>query len=111
VTEREASEGLLKPRRLIAELRAAMPEDAMLFVDSGNAILWGTHYFEVCRPDTYFIDLGLSAMGSAVAGVVGGAMAAPNRRAVALVATRRSRCTDLKYIPQSRSACRSSGSF
>jgi acetolactate synthase-1/2/3 large subunit len=62
-----------------------MPDDAMLFVDNGNSILWATHYFEARSPDTYFIDLGLSAMGSAVAGVVGGAMAARGRRAVALV--------------------------
>jgi acetolactate synthase-1/2/3 large subunit len=75
----------LKARELVLELRDAMSLDAMLFVDNGNSILWATHYFEVRRPDTYFIDLGLSAMGSAVAGVVGGAMAAPRRRAVALV--------------------------
>ncbi len=75
----------LKPQRLIRELREAMPEDAMLFVDNGTSIIWGTHYFEARRPDTYFIDLGLAAMGSAVAGVVGGALAAPRRRAVALV--------------------------
>ncbi len=75
----------MKPQRLMRELRAAMPDDALLFVDNGNSILWGTHYFEVRRPNTYFIDLGLSSMGSAVAGVVGGALAAPDQRAVALV--------------------------
>jgi acetolactate synthase-1/2/3 large subunit len=62
-----------------------MPEDAMLFVDNGTAIIWAGHYFEARRPRSYFIDLGLAAMGSAVAGVIGGALAAPTRRAVALV--------------------------
>jgi acetolactate synthase-1/2/3 large subunit len=75
----------VKPRDIIFELRHAMPEDAMLFVDTGNSILWATHYFEVRQPDTYFVDLGLGAMGSAIAGVVGGALAAPSRRAIALV--------------------------
>ncbi len=75
----------LKPQRLISELRAAMPDDAMLFVDNGTSIIWASHYFEARRPNTYFIDLGLAAMGSAVAGVVGGALGAPGRRAVALV--------------------------
>src|SRR5262249_39260124 len=75
----------LKPQRLIKELRQAMPDDAMLFVDNGCSIIWGVHYFEVRRPHTFFIDLGLASMGSAVAGVVGGALAAPGRRAVALV--------------------------
>ncbi len=75
----------LKPRRLVEEMREAMPDDARLFVDNGNSILWSTRYFEVRAPHTYFIDLGLASMGSAVAGVVGGAMAAPSRRCVALV--------------------------
>jgi acetolactate synthase-1/2/3 large subunit len=75
----------LKPQAVVLELRRAMPEDAMLFVDTGNSILWATHYFEARQPDTYFVDLGLGAMGSAIAGAVGGALAAPGRRAIALV--------------------------
>jgi acetolactate synthase I/II/III large subunit len=75
----------LKPQRLVKELRALMPDDALLFVDNGNSILWGTHYFEIRQPNTYFIDLGLASMGSAVAGAVGGALAAPGKRVVALV--------------------------
>jgi acetolactate synthase-1/2/3 large subunit len=75
----------LKPQRLIQEMRRAMPDDAMLFVDNGTAIIWAGHYFEARQSGTYFIDLGLASMGSAVAGVVGGALAAPHRRAVALV--------------------------
>jgi acetolactate synthase-1/2/3 large subunit len=62
-----------------------MPDDALLFVDNGNSIIWATHYFETRAPNTYFIDLGLASMGSAVAGVVGGALGAPGRRSVALV--------------------------
>jgi len=75
----------IKPQRLIRELREAMPENALLFVDNGTSIIWAEHYFEAREPDCYFIDLGLAAMGSAVAGVVGGALAAPGRRAYALV--------------------------
>ncbi len=74
----------LSPPRLVTELRAAMPDDAMLFVDTGNASLWAGHYFEARDPGTYFIDMGLAAMGSSVAGVIGGALAAPRRKAVAL---------------------------
>jgi acetolactate synthase I/II/III large subunit len=75
----------LKPQRLVKELRQAMPDDALLFVDNGSSIIWGVHYFEIRTPGTFFIDLGLASMGSAVAGVVGGAMACRGRRAVALV--------------------------
>jgi acetolactate synthase-1/2/3 large subunit len=75
----------LKPQRLMRELRQAMPDDALLFVDNGTSIIWGVHYFEIRSPRTFFVDLGLASMGSAVAGVVGGALGAPGRRAVALV--------------------------
>jgi acetolactate synthase-1/2/3 large subunit len=75
----------LKPQRLVHEIRRAMPDDGMLFVDNGNSIIWGGHYFEIRRPGTYFIDLGLACMGSAVAAVVGGKIARPNCAAVALV--------------------------
>jgi acetolactate synthase-1/2/3 large subunit len=75
----------LKPQRLIKELRQAMPDDALLFVDNGTSIIWGVHYFEIRQPRTFFVDLGLASMGAAVAGVVGGALAAKGRRSVALV--------------------------
>ena len=75
----------LKPQRLMKELRHAMPDDALLFVDNGTSIIWGVHYFEIRQPRTFYIDLGLASMGAAVAGVVGGALAAPGRRCVALV--------------------------
>jgi acetolactate synthase-1/2/3 large subunit len=77
--------GPLKPQQIIREMREAMPNDALLFVDNGNSIIWATHYFQARQPDTFFIDLGLASMGSAVAGVVGGALGAPDRRSVALV--------------------------
>ena len=75
----------LKPQRLIRELRSAMPDKVPLFVDNGTSIIWASHYFEAREPGCYFIDLGFAAMGSAVAGVVGGALATPGGRAVALV--------------------------
>lgn len=75
----------IKPQRVVRALREAMPDDAMLYVDNGTSIIWAGHYFDTRGADTYFIDLGLASMGSAVAGVVGGALAAPSRKAVALV--------------------------
>lgn len=81
----DSDETPIKPQRLIRELRAAMPDDGMLFVDNGNSIMWAGHYFEARMPGTYFIDLGVAAMGSACAGVIGGKLAAPSRTAVALV--------------------------
>jgi len=84
-TALESDSTPLKPQRLVRELRSAMPDDGLLFVDTGNSILWAGHYYQVRKPYTFFVDLGLASMGSAVAGVVGGALGAPGKRSVALV--------------------------
>lgn len=75
----------LKPQRVIAEMRKALADDAILFVDIGNVMAWALHYFEVREPGTFFINMGMGSMGHAVAGVVGGKLAAPMRQVVALV--------------------------
>jgi acetolactate synthase-1/2/3 large subunit len=80
-----ADDSPMKPQRLMKELREALPPDGMLFVDAGNCICWGGHYFEVREAGTYFIDLGLACMGSSVAAAIGGKIARPASPAVALV--------------------------
>jgi len=75
----------LHPRRLIAELQESMPEETILFVDIGNVMAWAIHFLEVNRPGMFQINLGLASMGHAVAGAIGGKLAAPDRPVVALV--------------------------
>jgi acetolactate synthase-1/2/3 large subunit len=75
----------LKPQRVVDIIREVLPDDAILFVDIGNVILWANHHFETRKTHTYFISLGLGSMGSAVAGAVGGKLAAPDQHVVALV--------------------------
>jgi len=75
----------LKPQRLIWELREALPADSLLFVDIGNVMAWALHFLPVFEPGTFHINLGLASMGHAVAGSVGGKLAAPSRNVVALV--------------------------
>jgi acetolactate synthase I/II/III large subunit len=75
----------LKPQRVIAEMREAMAEDAILFVDIGNVMAWALHYYEVREPGTFFINMGMGSMGHAVAASIGGKLAAPMKQVVALV--------------------------
>lgn len=75
----------LKPQRLVVEMRKVLPEDALLFVDIGNSIIWAGHYFTCNTPLTYHLGLGYGSMGTAVAGAIGGKLAAPDRPVVALV--------------------------
>lgn len=78
-------EGPLDPRALVLELRAHLPDDALLFVDIGNAMSFAGHHFESRAAGTYHVSMGLASMGSAVAGAVGGKLAAPDKTVVALV--------------------------
>ncbi len=75
----------LKPQRVIAEIRRAMPENAILFVDIGNVMAWALHYFPVHYPGTFFINMGFGSMGHGVAAAIGGKLAAPHLPVVALV--------------------------
>lgn len=78
-------EGPLKPRRVLRELREAMPRDAILFVDNGTIRTWAGRYFPVYRENSFFVNMGMASMGYAVAGSIGGRLADPRRPVFALV--------------------------
>ena len=69
----------LKPQRVMAELREALPEDALVFTDIGNTVTWVERCLLARRPDMTMSLSGLAAMGSGVAAVIGGKLAAPDR--------------------------------
>ena len=75
----------VKPQRMVKELEEALPEDAILFVDTGNHICWAIHYMKFHRPDAFISAFGMLTMGYASAAVVGGKLAARDRPVIALV--------------------------
>ena len=75
----------VKPQRMVKELEEALPEDAILFVDTGNHICWAIHYMKFRRPDAFISAFGMLTMGYASAAAVGGKLAAGDRPVVALV--------------------------
>ncbi|MBI4397098.1 MAG: thiamine pyrophosphate-binding protein [Elusimicrobia bacterium] len=75
----------LKPQRVIYEMRRALPDNAILFVDIGNVMAWALHYFTVREPGTFFLNMGFGSMGHGMAAAIGGKLAAPERPVVALV--------------------------
>lgn len=76
----------LKPQRVVMELRRALPDEAILFVDIGNVMAWALHYYTVREPGTFFINMGFGSMGHGVAAAIGGKLAAPDHRPVAVLA-------------------------
>ena len=74
----------LKPQALMKELQEVLPEDAILFSDTGNHICWAIHYLSFDRPN-FISAFGMLTMGYATAASIGGKLAAPNRPVIAVV--------------------------
>jgi acetolactate synthase I/II/III large subunit len=71
--------------RLVDELNAVMPEDAILVADGGFAGHWGGLLFDTKKPGRHFIaDRGLASIGYGVPGSMGAQIAAGSRRVVGL---------------------------
>lgn len=79
------SDEVIKPQQLMLDIRAAVPDDSIFFIDIGNNLAWALHYLEIIRPGTFFAPLGFSCMGYAVAGSIGGKLAAKQTPVIAIV--------------------------
>lgn len=75
----------IKPQRLVKELDEALPDDAILFSDTGNHTDWAVHYMQFKRPGSFIAPFGMLPMGFATAAAVGGKLAAGDRPVVANV--------------------------
>lgn len=76
----------IRPQRLMRALNDALPDDAIIFLDSGNNTLWGTHYLNASGRNVFVHNWGdFGAMGFGVAAAIGGKVAAPERAVVAIV--------------------------
>lgn len=76
----------IKPQRLMRELAACLPADALIFLDVGNHTLWSLHYLTATGKNAFIHNWGeFAGMGYGVAGAIGGKLAAPKRPVVAIV--------------------------
>ncbi len=69
----------MHPARVIAELRAAFPDDGVLCVDSGAHRAWCAEYWDIRQPGTHFSLTNLGPMGGAIPLGVGAKLARPER--------------------------------
>ncbi|MQA13448.1 MAG: acetolactate synthase large subunit [Pseudonocardiaceae bacterium] len=73
----------LAPQRVVADTRAALgPEDVVL-ADTGAVKMWMARLYPTYRPNTCLVSNGLSAMGFALPGALGVALARPGVRVLA----------------------------
>jgi acetolactate synthase-1/2/3 large subunit len=75
----------MHPGAIIEALNAALPAGGHVFVDAGNCVGWCNAYLQIDPPSQVHSALSMGPMGFAVAGVVGGKLAAPDAACVAVV--------------------------
>jgi acetolactate synthase I/II/III large subunit len=75
----------MRPERILAELRKAVPEDGFIVTDVGWNKNGVGQQFPITVPGTFVTPSGLATMGFGPAAVLGVKMAHPDRAAVALV--------------------------
>jgi acetolactate synthase-1/2/3 large subunit len=72
------------PQRVIAEIRGAVPGDAMVLSDVGIHHNWLVQFWDTEVPGTFHQSWGFAAMGFGVAGVLGAKLARPDVPAVTI---------------------------
>ncbi|MGH2785325.1 MAG: thiamine pyrophosphate-binding protein [Actinomycetota bacterium] len=85
--ERAASGGdPIHPARLVAEVAAAVPEDAIVCVDAGELALWAVEALPAYRPGSLMLSLNsaLGGLGMGVPWGIGAKIAHPDRPVVVL---------------------------
>jgi len=80
----DASGSPLRPERVVKEVRAALPDDAIISLDSGVHHNWFMQFWEAPRPQSMLNSWGFSAMGFGVSGILGAKLAAPDRACMSI---------------------------
>jgi acetolactate synthase-1/2/3 large subunit len=83
--QRDSDQFPLRPERILAELRKAVPEDGFIVTDVGWNKNGVGQQFPITVPGTFITPSGLATMGFGPSAVLGVKMAQPKRAAVALV--------------------------
>jgi thiamine pyrophosphate-dependent acetolactate synthase large subunit-like protein len=85
--EREASDRSepMHPRRALGEIRAALPEDAIVTLDTGNACLQAADRLAHYRPPALVTPLDFGLVGFGYAAALGAQAAAPGRPVISIM--------------------------
>ena len=73
----------LSPRRIVADIRAAMGRDDIVLADTGAVKMWMARMYPTYEPNTLIVSNGLSSMGFSVPGAIAAKLAHPDRKVLA----------------------------
>ncbi len=74
----------LCPQRLVADVRAAMPEDGIICLDNGMYKIWFARNYKAYQPNTILLDNALATMGAGLPSAIGAAFVYPERKILAI---------------------------
>lgn len=74
----------IRPERIVADLQAVLPDDAILSLDSGVHHNWFMQFWNARRPQTMLNTWGFSGMGFGPSGILGAKLAAPDKVCVSV---------------------------
>jgi acetolactate synthase-1/2/3 large subunit len=74
----------VNPRRIVADIRAAMGEEDIVLVDTGAVKMWMARLYPTYRPNTCLVSNGLATMAFAFPGAIAAKLAAPERKVLAV---------------------------
>lgn len=76
----------IKPERVVAELQAVLPDDAVVVCDPGTPCPYFSAYYEFRKPGRHFIsNRAHGALGYSMSAAVGAAFGRPNAKIVAVM--------------------------
>lgn len=74
----------LVPQRVVREVRAALPSDAIVSLDNGIYKIWFARNYPAHMPNTLLLDNALASMGAGLPAAIGAKFVYPERQAVAV---------------------------
>jgi len=75
----------IKPQRVVAELRKAMPGDGILSLDNGMYKLWIARNYPAYEQNSVLLDNALATMGAGLPAAIAAKILNPNKKVLAVV--------------------------
>ena len=74
----------MAPRRIVADLRAVVPDDGIIALDNGVYKIWFARDYPAVQPNTVLLDNALATMGAGLPSAMAACMVYPDRHVVAV---------------------------
>jgi acetolactate synthase I/II/III large subunit len=74
----------LRPQRIVADVRSAVPDAGTVSLDNGMYKIWFARNYPAYRPSSLLLDNALATMGAGLPAAMAAKMAAPDRPVVAV---------------------------